>query len=405
MQKLSKYLVLASFVIGGFAPAYANDIEKAVLDGKPLLDVRLRYENVDQGGFSNDANALTVRTRFGYETADFHGLKVLVEAENVSSVSDEDYNDTTNGQTAFPVVADPETTELNRLHVTYDGVPKTVIRLGRQRIILDNARFVGNVGFRQNEQTFDAVLVQNTSIEHLTATYAFINQINRIFGNNSAVGRLDSHSHAMNATYDGINALKVTGYIYLLDVDDVPTLSSATYGGRATFSHEIANGVKGSLTLEYASQEDHEDNPASFSHDYYLIEGSASHHGASIIVGYEVLDGDGMTAFQTPLATGHKFQGWADVFLTTPATGIEDIYVGGKYVMKDLGLIKKLVGKIVYHNFQAEVGGADYGDEIDAVLHADFEHGIYLEAKYANYFADGFATDREKIWLALGLKL
>ena len=66
-----------------------------------------------------------------------------------------DYNSTTNGKTTYPAVADPETYEINRLQLTNTRIPMTTVTLGRQRIVLDDQRFVGNVGWRQNEQTFD----------------------------------------------------------------------------------------------------------------------------------------------------------------------------------------------------------------------------------------------------------
>jgi len=82
---------------------------------------------------------------------------------------------------------------LNRLQVAYSGLPDTVVTVGRQRINLDNQRFVGAVAFRQNEQTFDALRVANTSVKGLSLSYAFVNQVNRFFGNESpqdcAVGR------------------------------------------------------------------------------------------------------------------------------------------------------------------------------------------------------------------------
>src|SRR5690606_27715787 len=131
-------------------PASANDIP-----GDLIFDARLRYESVDQDGLPENANALTLRTRLGYETPDWHGLKLLVEGENVTALV-EDYNSSTNGKLRYPVVPDPETTELNRLQISFTGDKGEAV-VGRQRIILVNARFVGNVGFRQNEQTFDAV--------------------------------------------------------------------------------------------------------------------------------------------------------------------------------------------------------------------------------------------------------
>ena len=50
-----------------------------------------------------------------------------------------------------------------------------------------------------------------------------------------------------------------------------------------------------------------------------------------VIGGYELLGSDdGKVAFNTPLATKHKFNGWADKFLGTPKEGLEDVYLTAK---------------------------------------------------------------------------
>jgi hypothetical protein len=62
------------------------------------------------------------------------------------------------------VVADPEGTEVNQVWVGYEKYD-TNVKFGRQTFTLDNHRFIGNVIWRQNEQTYDAVSLVNNSIE------------------------------------------------------------------------------------------------------------------------------------------------------------------------------------------------------------------------------------------------
>src|SRR5688500_6320652 len=138
----------------------------------PALAPRLPSAPVDAANFPNSADALTIRARAGAELK-ASGFSFLVEGEGTLALAD-DYNDTLpgNGVEPFPTVADPENLELNRLQVSYmkDGTGVTV---GRQRIVLDNERFVGNVGWRQNEQTFDAVRAQGKfGVVVLDATYS-----------------------------------------------------------------------------------------------------------------------------------------------------------------------------------------------------------------------------------------
>ena len=57
---------------------------------------------------------------------------------------------------------------------------------GRQRITLDDHRFIGNVGWRQNEQTFDSVRVTTNLIPDLKLDYSYIWEVQRIFGSKSS---------------------------------------------------------------------------------------------------------------------------------------------------------------------------------------------------------------------------
>ena len=119
-------------------------------------------------------------------------------------------------------------------------------------------------------------------------------------------------------------------------------------------------------------------------------------------VGYEVLGSDnGRGSFQTPLATLHKFNGWADKFLGTPAGGLEDLYGSLSYKVGVDGPLKGMKFDAVYHDFSADIGG-DYGSEIDLQVSKKFGKNYYAGLKFAHYSADGFATDTQKIWFTLG---
>ena len=158
MQLAKILFAMAVSLICLTAPGHAAEVDASAESanvGRYWIDVRLRSESVEQDSILEDASALTSRTRVGYETKNYRGLQFLIEAENISAVRD-DYNSTTNGNMQYSVVADPEGTEFNRIYLSYTDIPETSVALGRQKIILDNARFLGNVGWRQNEQTFDS---------------------------------------------------------------------------------------------------------------------------------------------------------------------------------------------------------------------------------------------------------
>lgn len=378
-------------------------IIRAIKTTKPLIDVRYRYEHKSQNGFAEDAYANTLRTRLGFETGELHNFKILVEFENVVTIGDDHFNSTTNGRGHFPVIADPDATEINRAQVTFTGIDKTPITIGRQRFNLNNHRFVGAVDFRQNQQTFDAARASSTFIDNLTVDYLYISRVHRIFGDDHPAGEFDSDSHIIAAAYDAGVIGTIKGYGILLDLEEAPGLSSATWGARyenlITIDDEAA--IKLGVVGEYASQKDYAANPIDYSEDY--IHGEAALHVApfSATFGYESLGGNGVTGFSTPLATLHKFQGFADVFLTTPAAGIEDLYASLSYIWSDLPVVDNIKVFATYHQFESDQGSTDFGHEFDAGLAVEFKKHWSAELKGAVFDGAGPFVDRSLVWASL----
>lgn len=379
--------------------AEAKDALTAAIEAiEPLFSARVRYEGVDQDGIAETADALTYRLRAGFETGPIADTKFLIEFDHVEAILD-DFNSTLNGNTDFPVVADPDVTELNRIQLTNTSLPDTKLTLGRQRIILDDSRFVGNVGWRQNEQTFDGFRVQNSGFGDLSVDASYISQINRIFGDDSPIGRWDGDSFIINANHPS-SIGKVTGFAYLLDIDNAGgVFSSQTIGARLTGAQKLGSG-KFSYAASYAQQSDYGSSPFDYRADYLLAEGTYSQNKFSAGFGYEVLAGDTERGFQSPLATLHKFQGWADKFLATPTTGIEDLYFKAGYAPGAAGPLQGTKFLAVYHDFSAETGGLDYGSEVNLLATTKWKK-LGFTMKYADYDADGFATDTNKIWLQI----
>jgi hypothetical protein len=391
---------LALFFGAGASLAHAQDFGAPMAVGEgisldPILAARLRYETVDQDSFPDSAEALTLRVRAGAEIKG-SGFFALVEGEGTLALVD-DYNDTLpdNGTEPFPTISDPENLELNRLQIGYlkDGTGAT---LGRQRIILDNARFIGNVGWRQNEQTYDALRGQGKfGPIVLDATYAISQRT--VFGVDSPNEHYDGDFVFLNGGID-LSVVDAKAFAYLLDYDTRLDFSSQTYGLLATVAIDIPAIGKLNAQASYATQSDYGANPVTYSTDYFNLQAGIGLFGLKLVAGYEELGSDdGVAAFQTPLATLHAFNGWADLFLTTPATGLRDYYatVGTTF---DVPFLPGFKADLTYHEFDADFGGLDYGSEWDASF--GFKLGpVGLLAKYANYDASGFAVDTEKFWL------
>lgn len=388
---------------------------------KPIIDARLRYETVDQKPIVNDADAVTLRVRSGGELTS-GPFSFLAEAEATLAIH-EHYNSGVNGRTTFPLVADPENVELNRIQLQYKGLPKTVVTIGRQRINIDDQRFVGSVGWRDNEQTFDAVRVEWTGIKKLKADVTYAWSDRTIWGidggyiagapNAARLQAIGGDNVFVNLSY-ATKFGALTGFAYLVDQDEAgrtPTNvllttyrnSSQTFGARFAGAAPLSKAIKLTYALSYASQKDYAKNPVNYSADYLLGEVGLESKRVKLLAGYEKLGADGSAgfAFQTPLATLHKFQGWADKFLTTPANGIQDYYATISYTLPKIGKMGPLNAQLTYHQFDSDRLSLDYGHEWNAQISLKPNKKVTLLAKYADYSAKSFATDTRKFWLQL----
>ena len=376
--------------------SHGNTLAEAISGGDAHLNFRYRYEFVDQNGFAKDANASTLRSRLNFQSQSYKNFGLFVELDDVSYLGNDNFNNFRNDKTTYPAVTDPDGTDFNQVYIDYTNY-ETKFRLGRQRINFDNQRFIGGVAWRQNEQTFDAFTIENTSFDKTTINYNFQAKVHRIFGpdDGSPAADIDSDSHLVNINTKGKPFGDLSFYAYFLDFETEPALSNKTIGLRYSHRFDVSS-VKIPLTIEFAQQDDYGDNPTSYSANYYVIETGVDLGRYKILIGDEVLEGTGKTgsaSFQTPLATLHKFQGWADKILSTPNTGIDDKFLS---ISAAWGSSKL---DVIYHDLSAEKGSSDYGTEWDLSYTYKISKNYGLLLKAAFYEADEFATDTTKVWL------
>ncbi len=381
--------------LGATLPVQAEDtFWPAITGGKLDFMARYRFEHVDDDLKTKDANANTLRLALGYRTGSIHGFRLYGQLEHIQALSEEKYFDLQNEKTSYPVIADPESTELKQAYLSYEGFSNTEIRVGRQIITYRKApfhRFIGTVLWRQNWQSFDAVSLKNTSLPDTTLQLAYVNQVNLITRKND-----DLDAFFFNGKYTGFKPAKLELYNYYLDYDDTPDFgkSTNTLGLRANGGYPLNDTVKLIYTGEFAWQTDVGDNPTSYDANYWLLEGGVKFkldnplNMLLIKASYEVLGSDnGTKAFITPLGTNHAFQGWADRFLSTPANGIEDFYA--TLVTKPFGT--KFVA--VWHDLRSEDNDFDYGTELDLLLTKSFMKHWTVGAKASWYDADSNASN------------
>jgi len=396
-----------------------------VLDGKFYGNLNYRYEHVDQNGFSNDATASTLRSRVGFVSGIYKDFQGAVEVDHIGTIGTSRYNSTINGKSQFPVVADPHTTELNALWLKWTGLPDTAVKFGRQPLNLDNLRFIGTVGWRQNDQTYDGVVFKNDTIrdlrfaKNLRFFYSYLYQVNRVFGHNSPVGKFKGDIHLGRIEYEVIPNQTFVAYTYWLDFDRhrnfaTEAISTKTYGLRFFGNLPLNSDFKLIYQIEGARQHDLGNNPNDFSLSYYHVAPGIAWRTLSFEAGIESLGSNGRQSFSTPLATLHAHNGWADKFLVTPQDGLQDRYLKLKYVTAGFGpWIDNTVIQLIYHDFNSVKGTTNFGNEWNASITRDFSgqqlslppfiKKVSLGLKYADYDAKSLSTDTRKGWLWVGV--
>jgi len=394
-----KYLLATTAALAVAGPACAQQI-----DLKPVAEARLRYEHVDQNGLAQQADALTVRARAGL-TATSGALSATLVGQGTLAVIDR-YFDGFDKAATKPLVADPQNVALYIAQLQYRTRTLTLTG-GRQKIVLDDERFVGNVAFRDNGQTFDAVRAELTPAKGLKLDVSYAWSVRTIWGFQGKGARQQAVSGdniLANLSY-ATPLGTLSGFAYLVDQDEAAVqayrLSSQTYGVRLAGNQPLSKFAKLAYQFSYARQSDYHRNPNDYAADYWLADATLDLHGWKLNAGYEVLGashGAALTSFQTPLGTNFKFQGWADKFLTTPANGMRDLYVGTGYGWKQVGPLSGVALAATWHRFESDRLDQHYGNEWDLIASAKLRRTA-LSVRYAHYDARAMATDTEKLWL------
>lgn len=384
----------------GIVPANTAAADKELLIS---ADTRLRYDTISQNDLPDPATAVTLSGRIAAEWQPNATFTALVEVEGVGAISD-DFVDAPWIPLDKPFIPDPDHIDLNRAQIQARLHDEAFVTLGRQTFFLDDQRFLGMAGFRQNRRSFDAIRLSWRDAHSNTYQIGYIDKVHRPLGNRTPFGEFDSNSWFANANLETpIGRIGV--FHYALDLETGPDtnrikgLSSATTGIRFDGRYHQTH-LKLDVEASYAEQRDYADNPQSYSAAYWMLGVTGYAHNFEVNVRSEIMGADTKQAFQTPLAGLHKFHGEADVFLSTPADGLVDVSVGLTYNGGRIGPFADITPSLRIHRFEADRGGAFYGSEIDLGISAKMSD-FTVRLVVADYRADKFAADRQRAILAI----
>jgi len=281
-------------------------------------------------------------------------------------------------------------TEFNQVYLGWTPIKTLPFRFGLQEIVLDNSRFIGNVGWRQNHQSFEAARVAFNGVKNLSLAFSYIGRQHNVLGGSQP---MDTMHLSAGYTFGKIGTVKAYGMILDYDRETVWGLNTSTFGVFFDGKTKLSDTLSLIYRAEFARQNDI-NNPNNINASYGRADFGVAISKVTIAAGYEVLGGspeDGQ--FRTPLATLHKFNGWADKFLNTPTNGLQDLSLSVTAVLGKF----KLLG--IYHDFSADTGGFDWGTEIDAAVIWTAPWKQQFALKYADYSAKDHATDTTKLWV------
>jgi hypothetical protein len=385
-------------------------------EGEIDLSFRYRYEFVDQDccdpsqapgtEYDEDAHASSVRSRLTLKSGSVFDTQLMLEIDDVRNVLVNDFNvgaGNTVSREKYPEVNDPDGTEINQAYIDYRGFESFGLRIGRQRINLDNQRFIGGVAWRQNEQTYDS-FTGTYKHDRFDAFYGYVRKVRRIFGDDVPAGsQKQDGTHLANISGDIGDWGRLSGYYYYIDNQDASLFSTSTFGARFAGKRPL-NRFSVRYELEYAYQEDAGNNLESYDADYLHADIGVIIDNFDIGLGYELLSGDEDGRFVTPLGTLHAFNGWADKFIAggtgNPVGGLEDRYLKVTYNFADYIVEGR------FHDFDGDDSGDDLGQEINLRIGRPFGDHLRGDLYYADFDGEGeFAStnlsDTRKFWLQL----
>lgn len=383
-------LAITSAIFSSQSAVASDSFTEALTSGKANVDITVRYESVEVNG-APSGTALTERTRIGYKTGDFKGFSAFVEMSGTEAIGGRDEYKVPFGPDANPtvnkgIILDPAITRLNQAWIDY-SFSKSNIKAGKQRIIMDN-RFLGNVGWRQTEQVYNGAHLLMKEVDGLTLDYAYIAEQDNPLGL-----QIPMATHAVKLDYQIMPKTTLTGYGYFIDKLD-STADSQTIGARIKGSAKASDSFEISYLAEYADQSKYADAPSAIGGDYYHFQLGTKFSGINAMIAQEKLGGDGTSSFQTPLATLHLYNGWADQFLTTPVKGLVDTYA-------QLGTkISGVKLAAIYHDFKTDKNSDSIGSETDLLIAKKFGKNYLAGIKYANFSSDTTSNkDTQKLWI------
>lgn len=376
------------------APEPCLTLAECLESGKPIVQLRLRYERFEDTAFPKPAYAVTLRTSLGYESRPFHGFSALGQLASVNVI----------GRNAFFTPGVPDRAEQGRSLLADTPAAKVQqaylhyansfldVKLGRQEMVLNDMRFIGNSAWRQHVQSIDSARADLAMADVLSVTYGYLRQVQRVFGPESALGHYDTSAHVFNLVHTRPERIRAAAYGLLLEVKNLQELSTNTFGLRMEGPVRVSPNWEVLYAIDAAYQFGAYGNPNRVRAAYYMAELGVAFRGFGLKLHHNVREGHGDTnKFSTPLT--NPWDGQIEHFTATPADGLRTV---AAMLNGPIPGISDVTLKATYYNYWASRGTLHYGQEIDAAAEYKlswFTERLVVGVRTAYYKRDELKTD------------
>jgi Alginate export len=378
-------------------------IADALAGGRFTLELRPRFNRIDESNYPLRTQVGTVRAVAGWRSAPLHDWRLTVEAIHTDHFGADSFND--NGAlfatSPYPLLPDPRYTGVNQAHVEYTGVDGLRLRVGRQVVRIDNQRWVSDNDFRQIPQLFDGVSAAYTGIASTELSASEYWRVRNTSGVASSL-RLSILRAAWNP-FPG-HALSAYGYFHDQAQNGATTgfddNSYRVIGVKAEGSAALTASLDLPYTAEYAQQRPYSGGDSRIDANYWRAGAGLATSGWTLRYDYEVKGSNaGVYGLQMPLTDFYAFNGWTLHFFNTPRQGLHDQWLTARAEWA------KATFYAEEHRFRSDFGGIGLGRELDLSLtYPLMENGV-VRLQHARYDPGAGTPDPRirKTWLTFTL--
>jgi hypothetical protein len=376
-------------------------LSESLARGRFTLELRPRYNRIDQSDKPERTEGGTLRAVAGWRSAPWNGLRLTVEGIHAGHWGRKAFNDdgAQINTSRYPLLPDPRYTGMNEVHVEYAAAQGMRLRLGRQRVRLDNQRWVSDNDFRQIPQLFDGVTALYTGIENTELMGAHFNKVRTTSGTTAELKL--TLLHAAWNPFPG-HGLAAYGYFHDQAQNGAFTgFADSSYrvaGVRAEGSPARFGAVDATYVAEVAWQRPHAGGDARVHARYWRLGGGASADAWTLRYDYEVKGSNaGAYGLQMPLTDFYAFNGWTLHFFNTPRQGLRDQWLTGRASMGDFTLYGEA------HRFRSDFGSLNFGREADVGVTWAIIPNAVLRLQHGKYDPGSgqVAPEIRKTWLTL----